>query len=451
MIHDHTGPGRGPRVSLAVTLVWLGVVGVGHAADEPAPEAKWTLQRCIETALAHSPDLQMEAWEAKRAKEHTREAKGYRLPFLSAEASYDRWDRDQRIHVPHGPSMSESDFERDIFGYAVVARLPLFRGGQIINGVRLAEAQQSIAAHGLARTRDELVFNVTSAFYRAAALTKVLASTQAALKAMQSHQAVVEHQVQVGRSARVDLLRVRVRVADLKQQSVQVESDRDVVVHLLSTLMGLEETVPADALSYELSFKPQPLHVEQWIGEALSARPDYAAAKKAIEAAKHQVAIAKGKHYPSVDLRGGYSGRSADHGEADENWNAGVEVSLPLFAGGTIKSSVAQARLALRRAEAQARKVELAVRHQAQTACLHIRKAAERVRATETAVAEAEESLRIEREKYATGKATITDVLEAQAAWLRARTNYFESLAEHRIAWAELALATGQGPRKPMK
>ncbi len=437
--------------SAAAALAVLTTGSARRSSAAPA-DGKWTLPRCIQTALAHNPTLQAAHWAARRAAERTREAKGYRLPFLSVEGTYDRWDRDQRIHMPHEARMTPSDFDKDIFGYSLAARLPLFRGGRIVNGIRLADAQREIAAQGRVRAQEAVVFNVTSAFYRAAALTKVLGSTRASLKAMESHENVVAHQVQVGRSARVDLLRVRVRVADLKQLAVQVESDRDVALHLLSTLMGVDETLPSDALSYELRFEPKPLHVEQWIGLALANRPDYLAAQKAIDAAKRRTAIAKSEHWPSLDLRGGYAGRSAaDHGKVDENWNLGLELRLPLYAGGTIQSRVAQARLAEREARANARKIELAVRHEVQTACLHIRKAAERVRATEAAVAEAKESLRIEREKYRTGKATITDVLDAQAAWLRSETNYFESLAQHRIAWAELALAMGRKPAEAEK
>jgi outer membrane protein TolC len=78
-----------------------------------------------------------------------------------------------------------------------------------------------------------------------------------------------------------------------------------------------------------------------------------------------------------------------------------------------------------------------------ETALLNVNSSRERVLATEKAIEQAQESLRIEREKYDLGKGAIVDVLDAQSALLDSQTNYYRALADYDTAWAQLRLAVG--------
>jgi outer membrane protein TolC len=66
-----------------------------------------------------------------------------------------------------------------------------------------------------------------------------------------------------------------------------------------------------------------------------------------------------------------------------------------------------------------------------------------RVRATEKALEQARESLRIETLKYNLGAGTVTDVLDAQTALLVTETTYYRALADFNTALARLKLAVG--------
>jgi outer membrane protein TolC len=74
---------------------------------------------------------------------------------------------------------------------------------------------------------------------------------------------------------------------------------------------------------------------------------------------------------------------------------------------------------------------------------LNIDSARKRIEATQAAINQGKESLRIEQEKYGLGKGSITDVLDAQSALLESQTSYYRALADYHIAQAQLTLATG--------
>jgi outer membrane protein TolC len=116
---------------------------------------------------------------------------------------------------------------------------------------------------------------------------------------------------------------------------------------------------------------------------------------------------------------------------------------VPIFEGGRIEARVKEQRAKLAAAQERLRKLELQVRLDVETAVLNIVSSKDRVLATQTAIEQGEESLRIERQKYDAGRGAIVDVLDAQAALLELQTSYYQALAEFNTALAQLRLATG--------
>jgi outer membrane protein TolC len=121
----------------------------------------------------------------------------------------------------------------------------------------------------------------------------------------------------------------------------------------------------------------------------------------------------------------------------------GVIADIPLFEGGQIDARVRQEQARLSAARYRLRELKLQIRLDVETAILNLRSARERIQATESAVGLAQESLRIERQKYDLGRGSITDVLDAQSALLDSQTNYFRAWADYDTGTAQLALAVG--------
>ena len=118
-------------------------------------------------------------------------------------------------------------------------------------------------------------------------------------------------------------------------------------------------------------------------------------------------------------------------------------LTLPLFEGGRITAKVKEEWAALAAAQERLRKLNLQVRQEVEIAVLDVRSSSERVKATEKAVEQARESLRIETLKYSLGSGSITDVLDAQSALLQTETTYYRALSDFRTAIARLKLAVG--------
>jgi outer membrane protein TolC len=265
--------------------------------------------------------------------------------------------------------------------------------------------------------------------------------------------------VEVEKAAKVDLLRTEVRVADLEQSLEKETNVLEVQKRLLANLMGLDFEKARMKFAGKLTFENVGYRAEQLVSRALELRPDFKAAKERLESQARRVDVAKAGHYPNVNLVGAYGYRGSgimgvnddrnplnptDRGPFyDDDGQIGVTVTLPLFEGGRISAKVREEVSALAAAQERLRKLNLQVRQEVETAILDVDSSSARVKATEKALEQARESLRVETLKYNLGAGTITDVLDAQTALLLTETNYYRALADFRSALARLKLAVG--------
>ena len=477
-----------------------------HGTSKPLAEQglarSLALDACIKLALENNPEVAAAWWDSEAATAEKRVQAGERWPNVHLTGSYFHYQDDQRLVPPSSPGEA-TYFTDDLVSADLVLRLPLYAGGRIVNEVRAAELLARSAEHTLARTREELVFNVTSTYYAILAQRHVIESLEFSRKTLEEHVARVQNLIDAQKAAKVDRLRTEVRLADLDQQLIQERNVLAIQLRLLSNLMGLtEEKTSMLDIAGDLSM-PEAASSDTAIAHALDRREDYAAAMAALEAQARRVDIARGAREPQVALEASYGGRwgiggSGELGTQPSNaysWTSGeqsstssasttplpnggsltttttstgsittrisqsgvepaddfedlgrvgVTVDIPLFEGGSLRAQAAKERARLHAAQQRLRKLELQIRLEVETALLNLESARERVVVTRKSIAEAEESLRIEREKYDFGKGAIVDVLDAQAALLNAQTTHYRALADMNVAQAQLALAIGE-------
>lgn len=494
-----------PAISaVGVEKSTLAAKSVSATPEDPSSlETPLTLNYCIQTALRNNPTLSATVWDTETARLQKRIRAAERWPNIQLNADYFHHQDDQRTHPPHEQG-ELSYYTTDVASAMLTLHLPLYAGGRIVNEIRAAELLAKSAEHSLARTRDEIIFNVTSTYYSIAAQRYVLESLTVSREALLEHLDRVHNLVAAQKAAKVDVLRTEVRLADIEQQRLQQRNVYDIERRFLANLMGIEEReLEALDTKEEVFAKIEAgENIDEVIARAYDQRDDYAAAIAELEAQAKQVDIARGRREPSVTLEASYGGHWGIGGgtaptkttsgsinmDADGNstwtttgptsdgghvWSTtggpagnlsrrltqtqyaradpyedlgqvGVTVEMPIFEGGRIRAEIAKERAKLRASQERLRKLELQIRLEAETAVLNANSAGERVRVTQKSLVEAEESLRIERQKYEFAKGAIVDVLDAQSALLNAQTNYYRALADYSTAKAEIGLATGE-------
>lgn len=406
-------------------------------------EEALTLDRCIEVALANNPELAATGREVSAAGFRVDQARAQRWPAVGAEAGYNRFLDPQRL-VQARYNGEPGIFDQDIARGDLTIKMPLFTGGRIVNEIAAAELLRQAEEKRLARTGEELVFNVSSFFYAILGQRKVIQSLEFSVTAMDEHLKQVNALLAVQKAAKVDLLRTEVRLADLRQSLVKEENVLAIQKRVLAGLLGVDYDTERFGVEGKLVFDEVSLDVTALTAQAMAARPDYSAAKARLEAQAHRVDVARAAHLPTLSVVGNYGVRSDLSGDEEDVGNIGLGVTLPLFEGGRVMAKVEEERATLAAAQERLRKLELQIRQDVETAVLDVRSASERVKALAKAIDQGRESLRIERQKYELGMGSMTDVLDAQSALLQAETNYYRAMADFRTALARLDLATGR-------
>jgi outer membrane protein TolC len=131
------------------------------------------------------------------------------------------------------------------------------------------------------------------------------------------------------------------------------------------------------------------------------------------------------------------------HPQGGANWFVGATLRWNLFNGFGDKARIQEAGHALRSAEAQKQQAEAGIRLHVRRAYADVRAAQERIGVTNAAVAEAEESLRITKNRYESGLSTVTDLLRNETALLEARMRRLAAIHDQRVAAVFLEQAAG--------
>jgi outer membrane protein TolC len=438
------------------TEAYLG--GASSGFEAPAPEmdrrpakGPLMLNEAVQIALANNPDVAAATWDSEAARSRYDYAVGTRWPRLSIVGGYTHHLDEQRllpVRQPGDPAI----LSRDIVSGDLVLTMPIFTGGRQVSQIRAAELLQQSAEHRLARSREELVFNVSSVFFSILAQRQVIESLEFSGRTLQEHLSRVDALIAVQKAAKVDRMRTEVRLADVRQRLVQEKNVMAIQHRALASLLGVEGQSGAPAIEGDLEVD-QDVSVPELqtaLTAAWSGRDDYLAARSALEAQARNVDAARAGHSPIVFLQGSYGGRWAagpttgTGEELDDIGRIGIGAEIPIFEGGQINAQVQEQRAALAAARERLRKLELQIRLDIETALLNMRSSHERIVAIQTAVEQAQESLRIERERYDLGKGAIVDVLDAQSALLDSQTNYSRALADYNVSLAQLKLAMGE-------
>jgi outer membrane protein len=472
--------GFGPFSRQGVVVTPASVPLTPSAAAPPrfaVSQSPFTLDECIDMARRNNPSLASGSQDIQTALAQRSVAEAERWPQFSASGSYRRYVQNQRLQQARlnaEPGM----FSSGVLSTDLLLRMPIFTGGRIRSEISAAEFLALAAENRLARTWEELIFNISSAFYTILGQRRLIESLEFSRDVLTKHRRRVLDMMAYEKAAKVDVLRTEVRIADLDQRLVREKTVLEIQRRILTALMGTSTEGGPVEVQGDLRLTGSAPDLNGALAMAYAERGDYRAARAGLDAQLMKINASRAALWPKVSLEGSLGMRAAtnidDNGVAFTqrlNWpnspavpvknapllgpwpnpdsnlpvgNLGVVVDYPLFDGGRISSQIREQESRFASAQQLLRKLELQIRLDVETALLNVSSARQRVQATRKAIEQSKESFRIEQEKYDLGKGSITDVLDAQAAMLEAQTNYYRALSEHGIAMAQLGLATGE-------
>jgi outer membrane protein TolC len=437
----------------AVRRVLAGLALLGCRAALGAEEVPLSLQEALDLAQRENPEIL-----ALRARTEAEVARAQALkrsswPSLSLSTG---WSRTNTPAMVFAEKLNAGEFRQDDFAIdrlnspdarshlttALVAEVPVDVSGRV-KARAAAQSSSGRAAEALAdEALQDLRLRVVEAYRRAALAARVVEVAERALGSARAREADVEARVDEGAALRADLLRVRARRRQRDADLVERRADAQIAIAMLSRALGTDPSI-----SYrptELPSVPTPLlgDAASWRARALDARPSLRRAGERLTAQTWSVRAEQRASWPELaawgqvqDDRGGFS-------SADQSGAFGVRLRWSVFDPARGK------RVAIASAEARAADLDLrASRDQVRLEVEAAWRRAEATRAHYAAAAggaeDGREALRVVRERYQQGMATLTDELETEAASLAAELDELRVATEAAVADAALRRAAG--------
>jgi len=409
-----------------------------------------TLEKCIKIALENNPSIGYKRWEIKAINAQRNEAISQRWPSFNGVGSYYHYSDTLRLAPPRRLDYPLI-FADNVLAWNLVVSIPVFTGGRITNEIEAAELLQKSAEHHLVYTRQELIFNVSSVFLTILKQREIIKFLDFSRMTLEEHIKRVKELIAAKKAAKVDMLRVEVRLANIKQKIEQEKNFLAIQNRFLANLMGVKAIDFAISPQIELQFVEIKINLEESLNKAYANRADYHAAQADVQAQAKQVKVTQAAYWPSVSIYGSYGAKKAVGSYIKPTGVNGLEdiaqlgclFEIPFFEGGKIKARVSQEQAKLALHKEKLRELDLKIHLDVESAVFNLLSTRKRILVIEKAIEQANESLRIEMEKYNLGKGSITNILDAQSALLDVQTSHYIALADYNISIAQLQLAQG--------
>jgi outer membrane protein TolC len=305
-----------------------------------------------------------------------------------------------------------------------------------------AAASLAIAELTYQRGRQTVAFNVTAAYFALLQARANRVVAEEAVNRAEAHLRDARNFLKRGTAVRNDVLRAEVQVAEMRLGLVRARTAEAVAVAGLNQAIGFNVSSPtriADR-SEEPAFD---LTLPDCLQLAVSNRDEFRVVLQTVGSAQLGVEAARADFLPRIYVAGSRVQLEGNKIKDQILTTGGVSIELNVFEGGRRTGRLYGARAEVAAAVAQGKEVCDQIAYEVDVAYLGIDDARQRIALARSAVASAQENLRVVTGQFRRGDATPTDVVDAELAITRAQQNYYNALYDYQTALARLRYAVG--------
>ncbi len=418
-----------------------------------AAQEALTLRQAIEQGLGQSPEAALARAESQEAEAGSSLARTQLLPQLSFTEDISRGD--DPVYA-FGTRLRQRQFTQADFALNALNRpQPIGNFSTRFGGswmafdsfktqkmIRSADLMQQSATSSARAVNQKIVLDVVQAYQSVLFAEREIDVAQHEQETAAALLDSVEGRVKAGLALQSDLMSAEVNAAARKQELITAQGDLELAWAQLRLAMGAP-----DQLSTKLEpltpheFPVGPLDAE--LATAAKARPDLAALGQAQSAQAAAVGAAKANFAPHVSAYGNWEeDQPSWSSSGGNNWVAGVQIGIDILPFGK-RSQLARESATKQRIVAQFAATRQHVRLEVSQSHIQLQTAKLSLETAHAAMDQSSESLRILRNRYGAGLATITDLLRGEDAARQSQSNYWHAVYGNAVAYAQLLFATG--------
>lgn len=358
------------------------------------------------------------------------------------------------------PDMEMSGMEMIMKGTymaGVMLTQPIYAGGKILTGKKMAEMGANAAAEQLRMAKASVIYDADNAYWTYVAVLQ----KQEMMDVLAAQLDTLFSQIGVASSAGMatdaDLLTVKAKRSEVEYQVRKVANGVALCKMALCRVVG----VPFDTeIAVEDVAVPEEFTRMGTDNVSVSDRPEMRLLETSLEISRMQVRMTRGDYLPTLALVGGYcpygnikmktmvdagGGNYVPYTQkiGQDMGVAMLSLSIPIFKWGQGYNKVRKAKIDVDNAALNMQKNGRLMELQANQAAFNLSDSYNLIEAARDGKAQADENLRVTENRYHASMCPLSDYLDAQFQWQQARSNLIEAFTQSRIAETDYLMSVG--------
>lgn len=443
----------GPALSLAV------IVTVAGAPSARAQEPRGvTLAEATQLSVRDQPGMVQARQDLRVADAQYRSATAAFLPSLSSTATSSK-SGGSRVNQFGVPTTVSTYFSSSL---GVSLNWDLFTGFRRGAARRSANATSDQREATLTRQQYATVLATQQAFFLTLANAELVGVQESRLRAADEQLKLTSERLRLGATTRSDSLRARVEYGNAQLALITAQNNLRNAQASLARQIQVEGLVTPAADSALFRRLPA-IDTAALYREALGGAPAVREADASVSAAHATRNVNRSTYFPTVSLTGGYTfaagnppivdpvtglqtnggTQSPFTGRYAGGWNLGLRGTFTIFNNLTRETNVITAEANEVTATSRARDARLSVSTSLTQYLAALNAAGAKIDVATVSVSAAQEDLRMQRERYRLGAATILEVLTSQATLDQAQVDLVQARYDYLVARAQIEAVVG--------
>lgn len=425
---------------LKILGICLLVHAVGIAGFAGTP---YTLKQCKELALNNSLKIKNGELAVDASSETKKAAFTAYFPKISAVGNYFKNSKYLfNMAIPIMPGMSISMFDRATI-LAVTATQPVFAGGRILNGNKLASLGKWVDEKKLVLTKNEILLQTEEQYWLLASLDEKIKTLEIYSSMLADLYKQVSDAYKYGIITRNDVLKVTVKQGELELNKQRLRNGRHLAGMAFCQLLGIPYDPDMELSdSMEPAVEPQQYYVDN--EQALKNRAEFQLLKYGVRAEKLQASLKLGEYLPEVGVGASFFHLNAMDNGGVNNFAVFCSVSIPLSGWWEASHTLKEKKIKAEIAENTLKDTSELLLLQMQKAWFELTETYKEISLAEELVKQAEENLKVSKDGYQQGIVNITDLLDAQALYQQAKVQDIDARANNRVKLLYYLQVTGR-------
>ena len=323
-------------------------------------QKKWTMQECIDYAMANNITLQKSKLQKQSATEELKGSKAALLPTLSASTNqsvgYQPWKDSGVSTVTNGMVNTKVDKTYYNGSYAVNAQWTVWNGNRNTNTIKLNKIAEDEAELQTKETANSIQERIAQLYTQILYLAENVKVNEQMLETAKKNEERGQEMVSVGKMSKADLAQLSAQRATDEYNIVETRSQLLNYKLQLKQLLEITDETEFDVAIPEITDTMVMKEIPTLQGvyeQALLNRPEIERSKLAIKSSDVNLSVAKAGWLPTVSMTGSFG--TSTNSLSSNGWGkqmktnfdamAGVSVSVPIYDGRSTKTSVNKAKI----------------------------------------------------------------------------------------------------------